>query len=81
MLRRKSVLAFLLVSILAKADGKTKGKPAPVPAPASPSSRWTLVGWNDLGMHCMDGKDYSIYSISGEWRISATCRLPRRRKP
>ena len=63
MLQRKSVLAFLLVSILAKADDKTKGKPTPVPAPASPSSRWTLVGWNDLGMHCMDGKDYSIYSI------------------
>jgi len=25
--------------------------------------RWRIVGWNDLGMHCMDGKDYSIYSI------------------
>jgi hypothetical protein len=23
---------------------------------------WTLVGWNDLGMHCMDG-DYSVMSI------------------
>lgn len=23
---------------------------------------WTLIGWNDLGMHCMDG-DYSIYTI------------------
>ncbi|MEZ5352043.1 MAG: hypothetical protein R2762_05355 [Bryobacteraceae bacterium] len=25
--------------------------------------QWRVVGWNDLGMHCMDGKDYSIYSI------------------
>jgi len=25
-------------------------------------SGWTLVGWNDLGMHCMDA-DYSIFSI------------------
>ncbi len=25
--------------------------------------KYTVVGWNDLGMHCMDGKDYSIYSI------------------
>jgi hypothetical protein len=24
---------------------------------------WRVVGWNELGMHCMDGKDYSIYSI------------------
>ncbi|MGB5551971.1 MAG: hypothetical protein WBO74_15925, partial [Thermoanaerobaculia bacterium] len=23
---------------------------------------WTLVGWNDLGMHCMDA-DYSVFSI------------------
>jgi len=22
-----------------------------------------LVGWNDLGMHCFDGKDYSIFAV------------------
>ncbi len=26
------------------------------------ASGWTLVGWNDLGMHCMDA-DYSVFSI------------------
>jgi len=26
------------------------------------ASQWTLIGWNDLGMHCMDG-DYSVFSI------------------
>lgn len=24
---------------------------------------WTIVGWNDLGMHCMDGSDYSLFSV------------------
>jgi hypothetical protein len=24
---------------------------------------WTLVAWNDLGMHCMDGSDYSVFSV------------------
>lgn len=24
---------------------------------------YTLVAWNDLGMHCVDGKDYSVFSI------------------
>lgn len=24
---------------------------------------WTLVGWNDLGMHCMDGTDFSVFAI------------------
>jgi len=23
---------------------------------------WTIIGWNNLGMHCMDD-DYSIFSI------------------
>ncbi len=24
---------------------------------------YRLLAWNDLGMHCMDGKDYSVFSI------------------
>jgi len=27
------------------------------------SSSYTLLAWNDLGMHCMDGKDFSVFSI------------------
>ncbi|HEX5330217.1 multiheme c-type cytochrome [Sulfuricurvum sp.] len=27
------------------------------------SGNYTLVAWNDLGMHCVDGKDYSVFSI------------------
>lgn len=27
------------------------------------SSSYLLLAWNDLGMHCMDGKDYSVFSI------------------
>ena len=27
------------------------------------SSKYTLLAWNDLGMHCFDGKDFSIFSI------------------
>ena len=25
--------------------------------------KYTLLAWNDLGMHCMDGKDFSVFSI------------------
>jgi len=32
---------------------------APAVAHAAP---WTLVGWNNLGMHCMDG-DYGVFSL------------------
>jgi hypothetical protein len=31
-------------------------------APVS-SGAYTLLAWNDLGMHCMDGLDYSVFSI------------------
>jgi len=24
---------------------------------------YSLIGWNDLGMHCMDGSDYSLFSV------------------
>jgi hypothetical protein len=27
------------------------------------SGKYVLVGWNDLGMHCVDGSDYSVFSI------------------
>ncbi len=30
--------------------------------PAVAASSYTLIGWNDLGMHCMDA-DYSVFSI------------------
>jgi hypothetical protein len=26
-------------------------------------SQYTVVAWNDLGMHCVDGNDYSVFSI------------------
>ena len=27
------------------------------------NGKYTLLAWNDLGMHCIDGKDYSVFSI------------------
>ncbi len=34
------------------------------PATSIPNGRnYTLTAWNDLGMHCMDGTDFSVFSI------------------
>ncbi|MBS4099070.1 MAG: hypothetical protein KGZ83_19800 [Sulfuricella sp.] len=30
---------------------------------ATTSNGYALLAWNDLGMHCVDGKDYSVFSI------------------
>jgi len=27
------------------------------------NSKYTLTAWNDLGMHCMDGSDFSVFSV------------------
>lgn len=27
------------------------------------AAEWQVIGWNDLGMHCMDGTDFSVFSI------------------
>jgi len=35
---------------------------AAVPAVGAGGTGYTLVGWNNLGMHCMDA-DYSLFSI------------------
>jgi len=52
---KKSILigaGLLAVSTVTIAYSATSGK-----------GRYVLVGWNDLGMHCVDGNDYSVFSI------------------
>jgi hypothetical protein len=31
--------------------------------PVATQGGYALLAWNDLGMHCVDGKDYSVFSI------------------
>ncbi|MDO8455102.1 MAG: multiheme c-type cytochrome [Sulfurimonas sp.] len=33
------------------------------PITSTTSGTYTLLAWNDLGMHCFDGSDFSIFSI------------------
>jgi hypothetical protein len=46
----------------AAAAAKTTGV-ARATVPAATAPRYAVIAWNDLGMHCVDGKDYSIFSI------------------
>ncbi len=38
----------------------TNPSPAPVPAQAG---NYVVTAWSELGMHCIDGKDYSVFSV------------------
>ncbi len=31
--------------------------------PPPTTTGYKLIGWNDLGMHCFDGRDYSIFAV------------------
>jgi hypothetical protein len=34
-----------------------------VTPPAAQVQGYSLIAWSELGMHCMDGKDYSVFSV------------------
>jgi hypothetical protein len=36
---------------------------------AATTSAYALVAWSELGMHCIDGKDYSIFSVLPPYNI------------
>src|SRR5215470_11620065 len=38
------------------------------PAPAS-TAGYALIAWSELGMHCIDGKDYSVFSVLPPYNI------------
>ncbi len=58
---RKAQSNFTLNAV----SNKDKGYKAPTTTSTTSSGngKYTLVAWNDLGMHCVDGKDYSVFSI------------------
>ena len=50
---RKYIAAGLVITLCAAVGASTR---------LAAGGGWTLLGWNNLGMHCMDS-DYSVFSI------------------
>jgi len=51
-------------TVVAVKDSKTTvNVPVTVLGSSVGAGKYTLIAWNDLGMHCVDGRDYSIFSI------------------
>ena len=46
-----------------KDSNVTISVPVTVIGGSAAAGTYSLIAWNDLGMHCMDGKDYSVFSI------------------
>lgn len=52
---------FVLNSCGGDSEGKTTTKD--IIPPHTSKYDYVLTAWNDLGMHCMDGNDFSVFSI------------------
>ena len=79
-MKRPILLAVLVILVsLSLGVGHAAKPAAAVPdtkstSPASPGNAATatgyaLVAWTELGMHCIDGKDYSVFSILPPYNV------------
>ena len=57
-------------NVLLTANGKSISLPVTLSVTSSgggggggTTGNFTLIGWNDLGMHCQDGKDFSVFAV------------------
>jgi hypothetical protein len=61
MLRSRAILAGVVLALMLA-----------MPAHGQYNPHWTLIGWNNLGMHCMDS-DYSVFSILPPYNTVNAC--------
>jgi len=68
-----TLLAVLSLSVghAGPPDRNALGAIAPVPVSNAPlaSGKYALVAWSELGMHCIDGKDYSVFSVLPPYNV------------
>jgi hypothetical protein len=49
-------------TLTVSSNGSTVNVPVAVTVTAA-GGPFRIIGWNDLGMHCFDGKDYSVFGV------------------
>ena len=73
----KRVLPLILLAALVSLGGgllRLAARPVPLPQVANEqsgpaASSYVLLAWSELGMHCIDGKDYSTFSVLPPYNI------------
>jgi hypothetical protein len=74
---KRALVLTLLTAVLAFSSGgraklSARSASASRTANSGPdiaSSPYTLMAWSELGMHCIDGKDYSIFSVLPPYNV------------
>ena len=62
-MKKLSLLALIVTSSALLFCGGGTSAGSAVPPPNGQTSGYALLAWSELGMHCIDGKDYSVMSI------------------
>ena len=74
-MKRASLLTLLCTMLILVSGSRNRGIAASPPAsesraPAAASTTgYALLAWSELGMHCMDGKDYSVFSVLPPYNV------------
>ena len=76
-MKRTVVLTFLAFAVVCSLGGglmRLGARPSHSPLlaqidSAAAASAYTLLGWSELGMHCIDGKDYSTFSVLPPYNV------------
>ena len=71
---KRVLLLMLITAVLAFASGartpNLNVQPAAShPVPQAASGSYSLMAWSELGMPCIDGKDYSIFSVLPPYNV------------
>jgi mono/diheme cytochrome c family protein len=65
------VLVAVPLALLAGPQSSGPGGAPDAPHPASPAvpPTYVMLAWSELGMHCIDGKDYSVFSVLPPYNV------------
>jgi len=73
LLAMHGVIALLFLSgcagIASATGGASTPNGSPPDAAAAANTAYTLVAWSELGMHCIDGKDYAVFSVLPPYNV------------
>jgi hypothetical protein len=56
-------IIFVSAMLACGGGGSSRESGSSNPPPPATQTGYALLAWSELGMHCMDGKDYSVMSI------------------
>lgn len=63
-----ALLSFPCAQVASSQDDASTSSTS-IADPATPNTAYTLVAWSELGMHCVDGKDYSVFAVLPPYNV------------